>query len=74
VVMFLMVVFTTEGAVDHLGPADLEGMAPVPAPLAQGGPGVGLAFDDVTGIFTKLNCPPDQFLNCRTCLESHTLR
>jgi hypothetical protein len=32
--MFLVVVLTTEGAVDRLGPADLEGMAPAPAPLA----------------------------------------
>jgi hypothetical protein len=66
--MFLMVVFTTEGAVDRLGPADLEGMAPAPAPCAQGGPGDGLTFNYVTGILANLNCPPDQFLNCRTCL------
>jgi hypothetical protein len=66
--MFLMVVLTTEGAVDRLGPTDLEGMAPAPTPHAQGGPRDGLAFDYVTGILAKLNCPPNQFFNCRTCL------
>jgi hypothetical protein len=64
--MFLMVVLTTEGAADCLGPTDLEGMAPVPAPCAQGGPGDGLAFNYVTDVLAKLNCPPDQFLDCRT--------
>jgi hypothetical protein len=66
--MFLMVVLTTEGAADCLGPTDLEGMAPVPAPRAQGGSGDGLAFDYATGVLAKLNCPPDQFFNCRTHL------
>jgi hypothetical protein len=68
VMMFLVVVLTTEGAADHLGPADLEGMAPAPAPLAQGGPGDGFAFNNATGIFAELNCPPNQFFNCRTHL------
>jgi hypothetical protein len=43
--MFLVVVLTTEGAADCLGPTDLEGMAPALAPHAQGGPGDGLAFN-----------------------------
>jgi hypothetical protein len=38
--MFLVVVLTAEGAADCLGPTDLEGMAPAPAPHAQGGPGM----------------------------------
>jgi hypothetical protein len=66
--MFFVVVLTTKRAVDCLGPADLEGMVPVPVPCAQGGPGDGFAFDDVTGILAKLNCPPDQLFNCRTHL------
>jgi hypothetical protein len=64
--MFLMVVLTTEGAADCLGPTDLEGMAPVPAPLAWGGPRDSFALDNATGIFTELNCSPNQLFNCRT--------